>query len=303
MGILALVSAAAALVTPPLRVSPRAHVCANANAKVTFEEAQDLGSNLASILAESCAAGEPMPAEAVSTLRALVSSTPGARGWFVSLLTNPDYDAVFQLPLDEALLSAIESSPDPNLKLLTMNVAMSTATELVHLANGNPDLAAASALTRARSGVLLGVLHGRMPGLSDEVASLLSAVQPWSADGAAPAGADAEWVRFTKKWDYDTEQRDAIRAELTMLVGRATAEPEPPPPSPPPPSPPPPLRAPPPRMSAADAEAPFPATEATAATDAGGSWRDAEDWALLDGTPAFTVGRGEQVILLEIDRD
>ena len=47
---------------------------------------------------------------------------------------------VFEPPLDLALVEAIKASPDPNAQLLTMNIAMSTATELAHLANGTPVL-------------------------------------------------------------------------------------------------------------------------------------------------------------------
>ena len=65
--------------------------------------------------------------------------------------------------LDPELLSAIEASPEPNLKLLAMNVAMSTASELAHVADGS--LAAASRLTRERSKVLLTALLPRMKGL------------------------------------------------------------------------------------------------------------------------------------------
>ena len=43
---------------------------------------------------------------------------------------------MFATPLDSALVEAIKASPDPNAQLLTMNIAMSTATELAHLANG-----------------------------------------------------------------------------------------------------------------------------------------------------------------------
>ena len=60
---------------------------------------------------------------------------------FVTLLTDERFDAVFRPPLDAALLSTISDNPDPNIKLMTMNVAMSTATELVHAANGDPSLA------------------------------------------------------------------------------------------------------------------------------------------------------------------
>ena len=163
-----------------------------------------------------------MPPEAVSTLRSLISSTAGARGWFVTLLTNPDFEPVFRPPLDETLLSAISETPDPNIKLMTMNVAMSTATELAHAANGNAELAAASRLTRDRSCVLLEALLDRLPGLREEVQALFSAVQPWRAsdDGKPlpPAEANEEWVQFTKKWGYSANQRDAIRQRLAGLL-------------------------------------------------------------------------------------
>ena len=187
-------------------------------ATASFEDAQVLGRRLATILADSCAAGEEMPAEAVEVLRALISTTSGARGWFVTLLTDPAYDAVFCPPLDPQLLSAIEASPDPNLKLLTMNVAMSTATELVHIDNGSDELAAASRLTRDRSRALLEALLPRMGGLDAEVGRLRTACEPWAADDQPAAGADEEWVKFTKKWRYGAEQRRAIKAELDALL-------------------------------------------------------------------------------------
>lgn len=183
----------------------------------SFEESQLLGTQLADILAASCANGEKMPAEAVTVLRSLVSTTSGARGWFVTLLTDERYDAVFTEPLDPELLLAIEASPEPNLKLLTMNCAMSTATELVHLANGDEELAAGSRLTRDRSKVLLNALMPRMRGLAEEVQSLRTAVVPW-VDGVPPESADKDWVKFTKKWKYGEEQRAAIKSELDELL-------------------------------------------------------------------------------------
>eukprot|EP00443_Scrippsiella_acuminata_P009407 CAMPEP_0115351638 /NCGR_PEP_ID=MMETSP0270-20121206/97095_1 /TAXON_ID=71861 /ORGANISM="Scrippsiella trochoidea, Strain CCMP3099" /LENGTH=284 /DNA_ID=CAMNT_0002773789 /DNA_START=15 /DNA_END=870 /DNA_ORIENTATION=- len=180
----------------------------------SFEDAQVLGKKLGMVLAASCAAGEPMPEEAVKLLRALVSTTAGARGWFVTLLTDPAFDAVFQSPVDESLLDAISASPEPNIRLMTMNVAMSTATELAHLERGNPDLAAASRMTRDRSTVLLAELLDRLPGLRESVEALLSAVQPGEAEPAE------EWVKFCRKWGYNAEQKEAIRKQIEPLLVR-----------------------------------------------------------------------------------
>ena len=169
---------------------------------------------LADILDASCANGEKMPTEAVTALRSLVSSTPSA-SWLVTLLTDERFDAVFKPPLDYQLLQAIEASPEPNLKLLTTNVAMSTATELVHVTDGSEDLAAASRLTRDRCKVLLDALLPRMMGLTNEVQRLRTAVVPWEGD-TPPESADQEWLEFTKT--CSAEQRAAIKAVLDELL-------------------------------------------------------------------------------------
>ena len=183
--------------------------------QASFEEAQVLGDDLASVLKRTSAAGEPMPEEAAGALRALVSSTSGARGWFVSLLTNPDYESIFEAPMPETMLEAICENPEPNIRLMTMNVAMSTATELAHLANGDAELAAASAMTRDRSTALCVALVDRLPGLRESVTALLAAVQP-STDPDDEV--TAEWVTFCDKWGYGAEQREAIGAQLASRV-------------------------------------------------------------------------------------
>ena len=58
---------------------------------------------------------------------------------------------MFETPLDSALVEAIKASPHPNAQLLTMNIAMSTATELAHLANGLSVLSAHAPCTSSLS--------------------------------------------------------------------------------------------------------------------------------------------------------
>ena len=36
----------------------------------------------------------------------------------------------------------------------------------------------------------------------------------------APTQANAEWVKFTKKWRYGAEQRAAIRTEIAAILGK-----------------------------------------------------------------------------------
>jgi len=183
--------------------------------KPSFEDAQVIGEDLARILTESCGNGEPMPDEAISLLRALISTTSGARGWFVSLLTNPDFEPVFIPPIDESFLIALNDNPDPNIKLMTMNVAMSTATEITHLRNGNDDFAEGSRTTSRRATVLAREVLGRedlLPGLRAEVEGLMSAV-----DGRE--GGNKEWIKFCKKWGYGEEEKEAIRKTVEKLLG------------------------------------------------------------------------------------
>ena len=190
----------------------------------SFEESQIISVQLADILAGARAHGETMPSEAATVLRSLVSTDEGARGWFVTLLTDERYDAVLKPPLDPELLAAIEASPEPNNKLLTMNVAMSTATELVHVANGSEDLSAASRLTRDRSKVLIHALLLRMLGLPEEMQRLRTAVVVYT--DSPPESADKEWVQFTKECKYNEEQRAAIAAVLDELLAPLDEGPE-----------------------------------------------------------------------------
>jgi len=180
----------------------------------SFEDAQVLGRQLANALSASRTACMPLSQEATDLLHALVSTTAGARGWFVTLLTDPNFEALFVPPMDDVLLQAIIANPEPNIKLMTMNVAMSTATELAHLARGHPDLAKASRMTRDRSTTLLAELMDRLPGLNDSVKALLSAVTP---EEPLP---DSEWVKFCDKWGYSAKQREAIRRQVAPLVTR-----------------------------------------------------------------------------------
>ena len=119
--------------------------------------------------------------------------------------------------MPEPMLEAICENPEPNIRLMTMNVAMSTATELAHLANGDAELAAASAMTRDRSTALCVALVDRLPGLRESVTALLAAVQP-STD--LDDEGTAEWVAFCDKWGYGAEQREAIRVQLASRVLR-----------------------------------------------------------------------------------
>lgn len=96
-----------------------------------------------------------------------------------------------------------------------MNVAMSTATEITHLKNGNEEFAEGSRTTSRRATVLAKEVLGRedlLPGLREEVEGLLSAV-----DGREEGGSK-EWIKFCKKWGYGDEEKEAIRKKVEGLL-------------------------------------------------------------------------------------
>lgn len=115
-----------------------ATVSVEAAKSASFEEAQELGMALGLGLSSRVAQGSAPNQDEESALEALLSHSDGARGFYVTTLTAPELDNLFEQPIQASVLSAIKSSPDPNVKLLTMNIAMSTATELAHLGNGMP---------------------------------------------------------------------------------------------------------------------------------------------------------------------
>jgi len=204
----------------------------------SFEEAQEIGARLAREV-RRCG-GSELDAGARELLQDLVSTTAGARGWFVALLTDPDLGPLFEPPIDDALLEPIATRPEPNTRLAVMNVAMSAATGVAHAANGHAELAAASRETAGRSAALVKALLARdMPGLARAVRGLAEAVSdgPDTLEGLigppggeheldeleailagrAPEPAD-EWAQFLDKWGYDRGQRRAIGEALAPIV-------------------------------------------------------------------------------------
>ena len=192
----------------------------------SFEESQAISVELGRELERCRREGERLGDDARDLLDDLISTTSGARGWFVVLLTSPEFGALFSPAVEPALLEAIAAKPEPNLRLCVMNVAMSAATALAHDARGHADLAAASRETGARSSALVAALLDDMAGLRDAVAALAAAAGGGDDDGlddlekllAGEPNPDREWRDFLDKWGYDGEQRAEIRRALRSLL-------------------------------------------------------------------------------------
>jgi hypothetical protein len=87
----------------------------------SFEDAQAMGAALGAALADCRARGTPPDAETRAILRDLVSTTSGARGWFVAMLTDPAFGDVWAEPIDAAIVDEIASRPEPNVRLAVTN--------------------------------------------------------------------------------------------------------------------------------------------------------------------------------------
>merc|ERR1711966_115153 len=104
------------------------------------------------------------------------------------------------------MAEAVLRNPDPNRRLLAMNVAMSTATA-EHWKEQNEEAnAEGSLLTQRRTATLLRKLLASLPGMRQALAELREA-----ATGEAATG---EWADFLNRWGYGAKQREAIVAVL-----------------------------------------------------------------------------------------
>lgn len=182
----------------------------------TFSQAQEIGISLGQILTDSSSSGQPLTSEAREILKVLLSHSDGARGFYVTTLTLPECERAFSPSnIRQELVEAIVAAPEPNIKLLSMNLAMSTATELAHKANGNDDFAAGSRTTRERTKALIKTVLPRMPQLKSELQILMFAADGAKVDGE---GKVAEYKSFCDRWGYSENQRKSIVEQIQAVL-------------------------------------------------------------------------------------
>jgi hypothetical protein len=146
--------------------------------------------------------GKSSEAATAAGIRALVGSENGARGFFVTYLSDPRSAADQLLPV---VAQALVEAPLVVSPLLVKNLAMSTAMGIHHRRNQNEELAAGSDRVRSRTVHLLQLLS--LPEIRVQVRSLTESLQ-------SQAG---EYQAFLQRWGYDAEQRAAISQVLEQL--------------------------------------------------------------------------------------
>ncbi len=140
------------------------------------------------------------PTDIQSHVTELVGTIDGARGFFVTFLTNE-----FNLSdaVKDAISTALCTAPDIVASLLVKNLVMSTATTLTHKRKGNPDMAQQSQLTRERTAAVIGQV--KLSAVDQEAQQLWQSL----TTGTGP------YTDFLQRWGYDAEQKQAMQTALS----------------------------------------------------------------------------------------
>jgi hypothetical protein len=167
---------------------------------LTFEQAIALTQEL---LAQMPDIPEP---ELQATITHLVSTQNGARGFFVTYLTD---DRPFADQPSAAVVQALQTSPEIVSELLVKNLAMSASMAIAHRRNGKEEMAQGSERVQRRSENLVQQLQ--MPEVMEKAAQCQ----------ASAASGTGEYQEFLDRWGYDAEQRQKIADVMGIVTTSA----------------------------------------------------------------------------------
>ena len=168
--------------------------------EMTFEQAIALPQSLLAHMEQGT-----LPAlEVERAIAALVSSEAGARGFFVTYLT--DSGTLADHP-DTAVIAALHSAPEIVAELLVKNLAMSSAMAVFHRRQQDEATAQESDRVRSRTHQLIQLLQ--LPAVQAKGQSLIDSIT--SGQGF--------YQSFLDRWRYDTEQRQVIQQSLQQALG------------------------------------------------------------------------------------
>jgi hypothetical protein len=155
-------------------------------------------------LLEEMEANRASEREVEEAIASLVKSMNGARGFFVTYLTD---DRSFADSPSEFVIEALKSFPEIVSELLVKNVAMSAAMAVVHRRNNDEDMAQGSDRVCRRSIQLIQKLQ------LDELTNKLKQLQQ------SIATSEGSYADFLQKWGYasDREQIQAIQEAIKRV--------------------------------------------------------------------------------------
>ena len=171
-----------------------------ASESITFEGAIELTQSLLSLIE----ANQLSEGDIEQAVRSLVKTQNGARGFFVTYLTDDRHEADQPSP---GVVEALRSAPEIVAELLVKNLAMSAAMVVYHSRHQSEEMAAGSARVQKRSRNLIQILQ--MPACQTLASQMLESLQ--SANG--------KYEKFFQRWDYDDEQKLAMGSAVRSAIG------------------------------------------------------------------------------------
>lgn len=133
----------------------------------------------------------------------LVKSKNGARGFFVSYLTDSRLLADNPSP---SIFKALESAPEIVVELLVKNLAMCSAMVVHHQRNQDEETASQSEKVRSRTTRLI---------KSVDIASLKGEIEELYQSTTTGQG---NYKQFLERWGYDEEQLKVIQQAIEPLL-------------------------------------------------------------------------------------
>lgn len=161
-----------------------------------------------------------IPEEKGVLLDAMLSSSNGARGFFVTLLSEEDVTIADADPLPPGLVSLLQryATSETVADLLVKNLVMSTAMVHYYEAANQSELAGNSARTARRAEAVLRA--AKADGEVGEVtSSVIMSLAREMIDGLLHESAASRYKEFGNKWGYNKSQREAASAALVRACG------------------------------------------------------------------------------------
>ena len=170
-----------------------------ASESITFEGAIELTQSLLSLIE----ADQLLQGDIEQAVRSLVKTQNGARGFFVTYLTDDQQEADHPSP---GVVEALRSAPEIVAELLVKNLAMSAAMVVYHSRHQSEEMAAGSARVQKRSRNLIQILQ--MPACQTLASQMLESLQ----------NANGEYEESFQRWGYDNEQNLAIGSAVRSAI-------------------------------------------------------------------------------------
>jgi hypothetical protein len=150
-------------------------------------------------LLENMASKSISDTEVQTTITDLVQTPTGARGFFVTYLTD---ERPFIDSPSKGIIQALQSSPSIVGELLVKNLVMSSATALAHRRNQDEAMAKGSEQVRDRTLYLIKAV--KLPIVNEKLQKMQKSLTT----------GQGEYQTFLERWGYDAEQKKVMESAI-----------------------------------------------------------------------------------------